>query len=399
MVIFTGVPLLCNMNLFQNACRPEENSYHTLRTLQESLGNFLEEGVFRCSKEGRLVFSNGPFIKMFGFMSAEELQGVEWSRFFDDDEALVYLMDRFRSEGIVLKHRILCRRRDGTNFWGEVSGSRSTRDSDDFYEGMIKDISDQIEAEQKLRQKEEQLNKLTIELDRFIYSASHEIRSPVTTLLGIVNLMKHELKDVQGRQYITMIETCIDKLDQIVRQLTAHVRNYKNRIDDKCIDFDLIIQDVLNEFSRSHASFAHVTSSYDVDISPVFHSDPDRLRLILYNVIKNSFDYMDKNKSIRVLSVSVRRKQERAIIDIFDNGIGIAAMHIERVFDMFYRATHLTKGSGIGLYTVREMVTKLGGTIALFSEYGVGTSVKIELPNSHKGKLINKKQLLRSVRR
>lgn len=367
------------------------------RTL-ESLDDFLVEGVFLNTADNALVFANTPFVKMFGYNSLCELQSIPFDWLYADDEARIYLIDKIKVDGIITKHRILCRRNNGSNFWGLVSGKKVMMNNRVFYEGRIHDISCQIYVEEKLKQKEIEMDKLTMELDRFMYSASHEIRSPVSTLLGILNLMRHDLKDGLAQQYIQMMQTGIDKLDQIVHQLTAHVKNTKNRVEDRYIDFQLTLEEILGDFRQNHPSFNMVESTFEVIDSGVFHSDPDRIRLILYNILKNSFDYIDSNKTIRVLSIVVRTGSEKAIIEIFDNGIGIPSMHVNRVFDMFYRATSLTKGSGIGLYTVRESVTKLCGVIVLHSEYGVGTSVKIELPNSKKGRLINKKKLLRSIK-
>ena len=379
--------------------KKEDAGESVSQSILGSLDEFLDDSVFQLAADMTLVFANPPFIKMFGFGSLSEVQGIPCSKLYADDEAIVYLVDKLREDGIVTKYRILCRRKDGGNFWGSLSARKAIRGQRVFYEVILRNISDQIKTELDLKHRELQLEKLTMELDRFIYSASHEIRSPVSTLLGIINLMKHDLKEDAAQQYIHMLRVGIDKLDQIVQQLTVHVKNSRNILDNKCIDFDLMLRDILNDLSQNHPSFGLVSSTCDINRSGVFYCDPDRLRLILFNVIKNSFDYTDRRKTNRILSVIVEIKFEKAIIEIFDNGIGIASKHVERVFDMFYRATNLTKGSGIGLYTVREMVTRMGGVIILNSEYGIGTSVRIELPNSKTGKLINRKKLLRTFRK
>lgn len=394
------IALFCNQKLWKMRIIKDGNPEEcALYAVLKSLDEFLEEGVFQCAADKNVIFANGPFLKMFGFVQLREIHGTPCVDLYADDEAMVYLMDKLRLEGSITKYRILCRKKDGSNFWGLVSGRKVLREQRILYEIVISDISSQIKAEDDLKDKEVQLEKLTMELDRFIYSASHEIRSPVSTLLGIINLMKHDLKDDPAQQYIQMLCTGIDKLDQIVRQLTVHVKNAKNRVDNKCIDFDAVVRDILDEFSQTHAAFSLVSSRYEVMSSGVFYCDPDRLRLILLNVIKNAFDYTDRRKSDRVLSIVIQIRPEKAMIEIFDNGIGIASGHVAKVFDMFYRATNLAKGSGIGLYTVREMVTKMGGIISLESEYGIGTSVRIELPNSKTGKLINRKKLLRAVKK
>lgn len=377
----------------------EDAGESSTQSMLRSLDELLDDGVFQLAPDMTLVFASIPFLKMFGFRSLREAQGIPCSELYADDEVLVYLLDKLREEGFVTNQRILCRRYDGVNFWGSVSARKATEGQRHFYAVIIRNVSDQIKTELDLKHKQVQLEKLTMELDRFIYSASHEIRSPVSTLLGIVNLMKHDLKEDGAQQYIQMLREGIDKLDSIVQQLTAHVKNSKNLLYNKSIDFDLLIRDILSDLSQNHSSFGLVSSSYEISGSGVFYCDYDRLRVILYNVIKNSFDYADRRKKQRILSVIIEIKPEKATIEILDNGVGIASKHVDRVFDMFYRATSLTKGSGIGLYTVREMVSGMGGVIRLNSEYGIGTSVRIELPNAKTGKLINRKMLLRASRR
>lgn len=364
-----------------------------------SLDELLDDGVFQLAPDMTLVFASIPFLKMFGFGSLREAQGIPCSELYADDEVLVYLLDKLREDGCVTNQRILCRRNDGVNFWGSVSARKAIGGQRHFYTAIIRNISDQIKTELDLKHKEVQLEKLTMELDRFIYSASHEIRSPVSTLLGIVNLMKHDIKEDGAQQYIHMLREGVDKLDNIVQQLTAHVKNSKNWLYNKSIDFDLLVRDILSDLSQSHSAYGLVSSTYEISRSGVFYCDYERLRVILYNVIKNSFDFADRRKMQSILSVIIEIKPEKATIEIFDNGVGIASKHVDRVFDMFYRATSLTKGSGIGLYTVREMVSGMGGVIRLNSEYGIGTSVRIELPNAKTGKLINRKMLLRASRR
>src|SRR5690606_17298193 len=124
---------------------------------------------------------------------------------------------------------------------------RTIRNDDGFvFDGTLQDISEQVEAEHALKLREMQFDKLTMELDRFIYSASHEIRSPVSTMSGIINIMKHDLKEGQAQQYIGFLELGIRKLEQIISQLTGHVKNYRNPVEDRYIDFEMILRDVID---------------------------------------------------------------------------------------------------------------------------------------------------------
>ena len=366
--------------------------------VEESLEGFLQEGVFRTSPERGIVYANAAIVGMFGYSSLEDIMSVPGHELYADEEARAYLMDKIRAEGIIVDHRVLYKKKNGRNFWGLLTCRQIKRHGETLLEGRIHDISSLVKTEDQLKDSEIKIEKLNMELDRFVYSASHDIRSPVSTILGIINLMKIDLKDDLTQKYTAMIETSVARLDHFVRGLTSFSQNSKKTIDDAGISFEPLLKDILDGFGRDHPFFDLITWSIEVNAPYVFFSDKDRLNMVLYNTIKNSLDFCDQMKSNRVISIQVQTDHDKALIEIFDNGIGISAMHIGRVFDMFYRGTDLSKGSGIGLYTVREAVTLLGGIITIDSEYGVGTSVKIELPNSKKGKLINKKNQLRLVK-
>jgi PAS domain S-box-containing protein len=367
-----------------------------LNDVIESLDDLVDVGFFRI-KNGNVIYGSSVLVTMFGCSSVDELCSLTLGQLCADATAPNYLQEKVKSKGYLTRYRLLCKQKNGTNFWVSITGRKIKGENGCVFDGTVRDISEQVEAEQVLKQRELQFEKLTMELDRFIYSASHEIRSPISTMSGVINLMRHDLKGVQAQEYIGYLEQSIEKLEQIVLQLTGHVKNYRNPVEDRYIDFEAMLKEIVEGFQRSHPAFGKVSLSVEIDGSSVFHSDPNRLQIILHNIIKNSLDYMDDRKSVKVISVSVYKKFEKATIEVFDNGVGIPTTHLEKVFDMFYRATTQAKGSGIGLYTVREAVTKIGGTIKLFSEFGVGTSVIIELPNSKKGKLVNKKKLLRST--
>ncbi len=369
-----------------------------LHQVLESLDNFLTEGIFRkAADSSRLIYVSEAMAKVFGYSSAGELLTIPSNRLFADEETYTYLMDKISAEGSIVDQRVLFKRKDHSNFWGLLTCRRISRDGQVFHDGRMNDISDQMITEDQLKDTCIELEKITMELDGFIYRASHDIRSPISSILGIVNLMKLDIKGDLAEKYIEMIGTSAAKLDKFVHELTLFAKNGRKAMDEECINFEFLLQDILQEFNQTHLNFSTVVPTYSIHGTAVFYSDPDRIRLVLQNIIRNSLDYVDKKKTTHMLSIEVHLHPGKAFIEVFDNGIGIAAPHVPKVFDMFYRASNISTGSGIGLYTVRDAVTRLGGVITIDSKYGVGTSVKIEMPNSKKGKLINKKKALRSI--
>jgi len=129
-------------------------------------------------------------------------------------------------------------------------------------------------------------------------------------------------------------------------------------------------------------NFAAVTTEIHSNGSTTFKSDPLRIRIIFGNVISNAYKYFNpSNKSFLKIKIAVNG--DTAKVEFKDNGIGIQSEHLDKIFNMFYRATDRSQGSGLGMYIVKQAVEKLNGKIAVKSNYGEGTQIKVVLPNYH----------------
>jgi signal transduction histidine kinase len=146
------------------------------------------------------------------------------------------------------------------------------------------------------------------------------------------------------------------------------------------IDFEKIIRDSFAQIQfLDNASQFKLNIKVDNDTS--FHSDNRRIEIIFNNIISNAVRYADTAKVFSVLDIDIKITQKQAIILCVDNGIGIAPEHIDKIFNMFYRATDNGSGSGLGLYIVKESVNTLGGSVEISSILGSWTKFKIILPN------------------
>jgi signal transduction histidine kinase len=249
--------------------------------------------------------------------------------------------------------------------------------------------------EEQLREARLVAEKAQTELDRFIYSASHDIRSPISSIQGLINIMKIEFQDIHSTHLIDLMAVSISRLERFVLGLTTFAQNSKREVRVTEIDFERMVGVILNRLVDL-PSFYKISVSSEIVEGASFFADRFRLRVALSAVIKNSFDFSDLRKANPFVSIKITTHAENAVIEILDNGVGIASTHQARVFEMFYRGSDLSTGSGIGLYTARDAVVRLGGNISLNSEYGIGTSVRIVIPNTIKGRLSVKKKSMKS---
>ena len=231
----------------------------------------------------------------------------------------------------------------------------------------------------QLREKVEELEKTNDELNRFIYSTSHDLRSPLMSVLGIINLSRLDNSVIDPNGYMGMVETCVLKLDDFIQKIIEYYRNSRLEVEYEKIDFNTLLNDCITAFKPQNTQIRFQTH---VDQAVDFRGDTFRISVILNNLISNAVKYQKPEETNPMVNLVVKVEPHKATICIRDNGIGILSEHLNNIFKMFFRSKNNNKpGSGIGLYIVKEALSKIGGTINVESKYGEGTQFEITIPN------------------
>ena len=233
-----------------------------------------------------------------------------------------------------------------------------------------------------LLQSNEELRKSNKELDRFVYSVSHDLRAPLSSMLGVVGLCEMGEMDPFIEKNVSLLKSSIKKLDGFIIDILDYSRNSRLEVDTQEVHFADLLTDVCNNLKfMCTEDQRKVEVRTKIENGVAFHSDRSRLSIILNNLISNSIRYQNPQEADPFVEVSVAITASSADIRITDNGIGIESKNHEKVFSMFYRVSTQSVGSGLGLYIVKETVEKLNGVIKLESEPGKGTVFNIHLPN------------------
>jgi signal transduction histidine kinase len=254
-------------------------------------------------------------------------------------------------------------------------------------------ITQYIEFEESLQLKNDQLAKLNLQMEKFLYSASHDLRSPLTSIMGLVNLVRMETTNRSILDYIDKIETSTSKLDKIIHDIMSFSKTTYQRLKSERIDFESTVWKIISQYS-SEEYFKSIGFAVKVDGNATFFSDIERIEIILDNLIRNAIHFFDPNKINSFIKISVNLESELATIQIIDNGLGISPQHIDHIFKMFYKGSLNSRGAGLGLYIVKEGLGQLKGSVKVESEIGFGCVFTIAIPNGAKGKLISKKLAL-----
>lgn len=247
--------------------------------------------------------------------------------------------------------------------------------------GIAQDVTEQREKEETLQGQNEELQKINHELDKFVYSVSHDLRAPLLSMQGIVSITAEETNEEMTGEHMQMLKASITRLDNFIEDILDYSRNARAELKKDSINFKDMLQNITDNLV--HIGFANTPVKVDVDISQegTFCSDKGRLNVVLNNLISNAIRYHNPKSKTPFVSIRIHSNENGTKIEIEDNGIGISKDNQRKVFEMFYRGSENSIGSGLGLYVVKETMDKLNGDICIESTLGTGTIFKLSIPN------------------
>lgn len=345
-------------------------SKERIRTLRDeylSLFNNPFVGTFKFKLDGYgLLMCNRKALDIWGAQSSHDLR---LDRFFSSLEQFELFISLLRKEKKVEGFKFLVHDEKGQHEnWALISARLF--EAQGFAEGVLLDISEQYSQMMALQ-------RVNSELDSFVYHASHDLRSPLTSILGLVHLGLKETANAPD--YLKMIQKRVEHLDSLLKDLISVSYNNTVRTEHQAFDFEQEVQTLLNVL---HTPEHPVKITTDISQQIDFKTDAVRMRTILRNLLSNSFKYYNPDVATPAVHLSVRVGKSCCAILLRDNGIGIHQKFKNKVFDMFFRATDRSAGSGLGLYIVKSMVEKLRGRISFESTLNVGTTFLVSIPNA-----------------
>ena len=263
-------------------------------------------------------------------------------------------------------------------------------DAKNHLEKKVKDRTEDLEKlnmylvnEVEIRKKVElALKKSRYEMERFVYRSSHDMRSPISSVLGLIDLIKMEQPNLSVLSYLGMAKKSLDKLDFLIQDIEVFVKNSDQNIEFRNILVPNLIRSVLYEVKTLRPSHDVQINIADIPEDCTIFSDAERLIIILKNLIVNAIDYSDTRKIQKWCNVSVFQKEHQIFIQITDNGIGIPDENKDKVWEMFFRGK-TSSNSGLGLYIVKQMAELIQSDINMESEEGVGTTITLMFPRQN----------------
>jgi PAS domain S-box-containing protein len=231
-----------------------------------------------------------------------------------------------------------------------------------------------------LQVKNNELKKTNDELDRFVYSTSHDLRVPLTNVMGLIDITEMSINDEAPKKYLALMRQSVVALDDVIRGILDYSRNARAELSMEEVNIRKMVDDV-----KEAVKYHHHANTFDFRIfineQIPLYTDKQRLFVVLNNLVSNAIKYFNQQEAHPFISIVVQINTERALLFIEDNGIGIPEAYHEKVFEMFYRASSQANGSGLGLYILKETLNRLNGKISVVSGADIGTTFIVEIPN------------------
>lgn len=372
--------------------KAEENESTYLKLFSE-----IPDGVYKSTHDGKFIQLNPAMIDMLGYDSKEELLAVDIKSelYFDGSDRNILTLDAIQKELGVFRMR----KKDGSEIWVEDHGWYTLDDSGNvlFHEGVIRDVTDRIKAEQELiaaKEKAEESDRLK---SAFLANMSHEIRTPMNGILGFAELLKEPgLTGEEQQKFIGIIEKSGDRMLNIINDIISIAKIESGQLEVSVSDTNINEQiEFIYNFFKPEADKKGLQLSFNTSLSnddTIIKTDREKFYAILTNLVKNAIKFTDKGSiefgyNLKTVtepgSIEPHRSAEVEFY-VKDTGIGIATQKQKAIFERFIQADIQDKmarqGAGLGLSIAKAYVELLGGKIWLESELGVGSVFYFTFP-------------------
>ena len=341
------------------------------------------DAIILTDEAGKTIYSSQASVKITGYLHKEQINNNVFELVHPKEikklKNIFKEIQNFPDKSIEVQLRIL--HKTGEYIWLDCCITNLLYD--ESVKAIVtnyRDISNRRRNELKIEEQYKELQKINFELDKFVYSASHDLKAPLTSVLGIINLVKIDPEKESLQKYLSMAEINIKRLLRIINDLTNFSRNERLEISSDRIDFETLINESITSFNYLD-NFNKITFNFSIEKEYIFYSDTIRIGILLNNLILNAILYHNLEQEHPYVSISVQSVGEHIIVSVKDNGRGIDKNYHEKIFDMFYRATTDSTGSGLGLYIVKGILEKIDARIELESVLGIGTTFTIFFPN------------------
>ncbi|MEP7263673.1 MAG: PAS domain-containing protein [Bacteroidota bacterium] len=358
-----------------------EETHNQLQTLF----NNIDEVFFTVDIESQQVLQISPACnKVYGYPEKSFYENVNlWKEVaLQEDVEIIDKSYPLMLAGKSISHEYRIHHTDGSIHWIETKITPTLNDSGKLIriDGVTSDTTKRKEDEAILKANLEELKKTNAELDKFVYSVSHDLRAPLLSMQGIIDIAAEETIEPLTGEYMGMLRGSVSRLDNFIGEILDYSRNARLDVKGEIVDVEKLLNEIIESLNYLIKSSNKIKVQVSIPKQVTIFTDKRRLRAVLKNLISNAINYRNTEIDNPYVQINVNAGSSEVHIEIADNGIGIDEEFHQKIFEMFYRHSEISTGSGLGLYIVKEAVDKINGKINVLSKPGEGTTISLNIP-------------------
>ena len=355
-----------------------------------SIFNNSIDGIFQSTDDGRFITVNPAMARIYGYDSPEDmLQSINniGTQVYVDSGQRNDVRQRLSAGERIVGYETLDYRKDGSTFWASTT-AQAVRDDNGrvlYYEGTVEDVTPRKQAEMEREKLITDLEAKNTELERFTYTVSHDLKSPLVTINGFLGYLEQDAasgnmerlkKDTQR------IQEAVNKMQRLLSELLELSRIGRMMNAPQITSFDGLVRDAL-EIVQGRLNERNVQIRVQPNLSAVFGDKP-RLVEVMQNLLDNAAKYMGDQPEPRIEIGQRGDEQGKPVFYVKDNGMGVASEYHERIFGLFNKLDAKSEGTGVGLALVKRIIEVHEGRIWIESELGQGATFLFTLPSKPK---------------
>lgn len=347
--------------------------------------------IIISDSQDHILWVNQSFIERTGY-TLDELQGkkpADVLRGSKTNSKVATEIDKASKEGAEFEGEILNYTKDGEPFWLNLTMNpiKGEEGETDYFISIGKEITARKQKEKQLKKSKERAERIASEKQDIISVLSHDIKSPLTSIIGSIDLLKDESLSHDQLELLNIMMDASKNMERLVENMLemAKIESGDFPIFPKTINLHELLNEIINPLKvQAHSSENELTLAVDDNLKGDFKVDPLRFSQVINNLVSNAIKFTDNGKiEVTVTEVDSTPRKSDINIEVKDTGCGISKEAQQKVFAKFKQADQSVSqkygGSGLGLTITRYIVYKMDGDIRLKSQLGEGTSFYIDL--------------------
>lgn len=333
-------------------------------------------------QNNRFVYVNPALVQKSGY-SEQELLNMPLSEFIHEDdfaEVADNIQRRLTQQQDETRYQIRVHTKNRDLLWTEVHGAATMYEGLPAVIGTMVDVSLRVQMELEQEKILNDLIERNRDLEQFSFIVSHNIRSPLATLMGLKNLLSMDLPEAEQTTVIAGMGEYADKLDEVVKDVTEILNVRKDLLHQKTkVNLDELVKSVLADLMNMISSSGAIITRQFTEANAV-DAIPAHMHSIFLNLIKNGIQFAQPGVPPQIHLWS-ERKDGKINICFRDNGIGIdLQQHKHNLFGLYKKIDHTAAGKGMGLFMVKTQMSAMNGTVDVYSEPGKGSTFMLSFP-------------------